>query len=63
MWLSFGDSEQGGAELSGEASLLDFGTLAHGDANWSGRADGILVPSEVVDRGTACGPGQQRPVS
>lgn len=52
-----------GPAASGEASLLDFGTLAHGDANWPGRADGILVPSEVGERGTACGPGQQRPVS
>lgn len=71
MWLSFGESEWGGADLdvvsglavSVEASSLDSGTLANGDADWSGRADGTSVPCNKGEHGTACGPGQQRAVS
>lgn len=70
MWLSFGESEWGGADLDVVSGLavsvepsLDSGTLANGDADWSGRADGTSVPCNRGEHGTACGPGQQRAVS
>lgn len=52
----------------GEASLSDFGTLAHdaclvGEAGSSGRADGIFSSANDGEIGTVWGPGQQRAVS